>query len=183
MLLKLIGLIIPLGLDTFAVSAALGMNTIPAKKRLMISLFFTGFEAGMPIIGLLAGEPLHRFIGDKADLVAFSILIIFGAYTLLHKKEDEGAQAKAMMNKWGLSALILGITISIDEIAIGLTLGVLGFPIVPVLTVIAAQAFVFSQLGFWLGGKLSERFRESAETLAGIALIGIGILLLWQHLA
>src|SRR4051794_29998087 len=153
MLIKLIGLIIPLGLDTFAVSAALGMNPIPAKKRLLISLFFTAFEAGMPLIGLLAGEPLHRLIGGKADIAAFLLLIFFGVYTLLHRKDDESAKTEAMINNWGLSAILLGVTISIDEIAIGLTLGILGVPIVPVLIAIAVQAFIFSQLGFWLGAK------------------------------
>jgi putative Mn2+ efflux pump MntP len=181
MLVKLIGLIIPLGLDTFAVSAAMGMSPIPARKKILISLFFTAFEAGMPAVGLLAGTPLHALIGDKADIAAFLILIGFGLYTLLHKKEGESAQAGAMVKGWGLSALLLGITISIDEIAIGLTLGILGFPIIPVLAAIALQAFIFSQAGFWLGARLSERFRENAESLAGLALIGIGLALLIQH--
>jgi putative Mn2+ efflux pump MntP len=93
MLIKLIGLIIPLGIDTFAVSAALGMNKIPARKKIMISLFFTLFEAGMPVIGLLAGEPLHNLMGDRANLAAFVLLIIFGFYTLLHKKSGESTQS------------------------------------------------------------------------------------------
>lgn len=182
MLIKLIGLIIPLGIDTFAVSAALGMNPIPLRKKLMISLFFTFFETGMPIIGLIAGEPLHNLIGGAADYAAFAILIIFGAYTLLHKKNDEANQAKTMINKWGLGAFILGVTISIDEIAIGLTLGLLGFALIPVLIAIAVQAFIFSQLGFWLGKKLSESFREKAESFAGISLILVGFILLTQRL-
>lgn len=182
MLIKLIGLIIPLGLDTFAVSAALGMNAIPARKKIAISLFFTVFEAGMPIIGLLAGTPLHKVLGSRADYLAFALLIAFGLYTLLQRKDDEQEKSKVMLNSWGISALLLGFAISIDEIAIGLTLGVLGFPVLPVLLAIGTQAFIFSQLGFWLGGRLSEKFRERAESLAGIALIFIGLLLLVQHL-
>ena len=181
MLIKLIGLIIPLGLDTFAVSAALGMNKIPARRRLLISLFFTLFEAGMPLIGLLAGEPLHKLIGDKASLTAYLLLIAFGLYTLLHKKNDEREKADSIIEHWGPAALLLGITISIDEVAIGLTLGLLGFPIVPVLVAIGLQAFIFSQLGFWLGKRLSERFREKAESLAGLALIGVGAGLLIEY--
>lgn len=181
MLLKLIGLIIPLGLDTFAVSAALGMNQIPARKRLVISLFFTFFEAGMPLLGLLAGAPLHSLIGDYADYTAYLLLIGFGTYTVLHKKDDESSRISSMVGGWGWSALILGLSISIDEVAIGLTLGLLGFPILPVLIAIGAQAFIFSQVGFWLGRKLSENFREKAETIAGIALVFIGCILFLQH--
>jgi putative Mn2+ efflux pump MntP len=51
--LKLILLIVPLGLDTFAVSAALGMRGLPAAARLRVSLVMSSFEVAMPIVGLL----------------------------------------------------------------------------------------------------------------------------------
>lgn len=181
MLIKLIGLIIPLGLDTFAVSAALGMNKIPVRRKFLISLFFTVFEAGMPLVGLAAGEPLRRLIGDSAEIVAYLLLIAFGVYTLLHRKAEEPGKADSIITNWGFGALLLGITISIDEIAIGLTLGLLGFPIVPVLVAIGAQAFIFSQAGFWLGKRLSEKFRENAESLAGLVLVVLGLGLLIEH--
>ena len=44
---KLIALVFPLGLDTFAVAAAVGMAGLPTRKRLRISLPFTTFEGGM----------------------------------------------------------------------------------------------------------------------------------------
>jgi len=144
-------------------------------------LFFTAFEAGMPLIGLAAGEPLRHLMGEGANTLAYLMLIGFGLYTLLHKKNYEPGKADSIINNWGVAALLLGITISIDEIAIGLTLGLLGFPIVPVLLAIGIQAFVFSQAGFWLGKRLSEKFRERAESLAGLALVGVGLGLLIQH--
>lgn len=56
-MLKLVALVIPLGLDTFAISSALGIAGINAKDRLRVSLLFMAFEAGMPLIGLALGEP------------------------------------------------------------------------------------------------------------------------------
>jgi putative Mn2+ efflux pump MntP len=181
MILKLLALIIPLCIDTFAVSAALGMSAITVKRKLLISIFFTIFEAGMPLLGLLAGAPLHRVFGNKASYVAYAILILFGVYTLLRRKDNEDDVAKSILNSWGISAILLGLSISIDEVAIGLTLGLLNFPIVPVITAIAVQAFLFSQAGFWLGKRLSEKFRENAESLAGIVLILVGIVLYVGH--
>lgn len=179
--LKLILLVIPLALDTFAVSAALGMTPVPARRKLTISLFFTAFEAGMPLIGLILGEPLRNFAGSKAEYIAYALLIGFGFYTLFHNESKERSKASEITKKWGLAAIILGLTISIDEVAIGLTLGLLGFPIIPVLAAIAIQAFIFSQAGFWLGGRMKEKFREQAEKLAGVALVGVGIFLLIAH--
>lgn len=172
---------IPLALDTFAVSAALGMTPVPARKKLSISLFFTAFEAGMPLLGLALGAPLRNLIGSSAEYLAYSLLVAFGLYTLLHNESNERSTASEITKKWGMAALLLGLTISIDEIAIGLTLGLLAFPIIPVLSVIAIQAFIFSQAGFWLGGKMKEKIREQAEKIAGVALIGVGIFLFIAH--
>jgi putative Mn2+ efflux pump MntP len=179
--LKLILLVIPLALDTFAVSAALGMTPVPASRKLKISLFFTAFEAGMPLIGLLMGEPLRRLVGSRAEFIAYGLLVAFGLYTLIHNEATDRTKASQITKKWGLGALVLGLAISIDEVAIGLTLGLLGFPIIPVLAVIAAQAFIFSQAGFWLGSRLKEKYREQAEKIAGLALIGIGVFLFLTH--
>jgi putative Mn2+ efflux pump MntP len=56
-------------------------------------------------------------------------------------------------------------------------------PVVPFLIAFTAQAFVLSQLGLTIGRQLSNRFREIAERLAGIALAGLGGVLLAQRLS
>ena len=48
---------------------------------------------------------------------------------------------------------------------------------------IAVQAFVLSQLGMRLGGRVGERFRERAERAAGAALTLLGVGLLIAKLA
>lgn len=57
MLGKLIALVLPLGLDTFAVAAALGMVGVTPTRRREITVLFTAFEAGMPLMGLAVGRP------------------------------------------------------------------------------------------------------------------------------
>ena len=52
---KLIALVLPLSLDTFAVSAALGVAGLSKRERWRLSLVLAGFEAVMPIVGFLAG--------------------------------------------------------------------------------------------------------------------------------
>src|SRR5258708_9224788 len=50
------GLLLPLGLDTFALAAALGMAGLEKRDRLRVTLVFTAFEAVMPIAGMLIGR-------------------------------------------------------------------------------------------------------------------------------
>jgi len=181
-MLKLLALIVPLGLDSFAVAAALGVAGLPERRRTRISLLFAGFEAGMPLIGLALGAPLGHAIGDVADYIAIGVLIAFGLHTLLSHEDDEPQKVAALTRTRGLAAVALGLSISVDELAIGFTLGLLRLPVIPVLIAIAVQAFVLSQLGLRIGARVSERFRESAERLAGIALAAVGLVLLGERL-
>jgi putative Mn2+ efflux pump MntP len=178
---KLIALILPLGLDTFAVAAALGALGASRRHRLRLSLLFAVFEAGMPLIGLALGAPLGRAIGDAADYVAIGVLFAFGLYTLLGREEDEERLSKLIQLR-GTSALLLGISISLDELAIGFTLGLLQLPAALVVVLIGLQAFILTQLGLRLGHRLSERVREGAERAAGVALIALALVLLAEKL-
>jgi manganese efflux pump family protein len=175
---KLIALVLPLGLDTFAVAAALGTIGISAPRRLRISLLFTAFEAGMPLIGLGLGAPLGNAIGSTADYLAIAVLLPFGVYTLLVSERDEPERLDRLTEVGGAGSLLLGISISLDELAIGFTLGLLRLPAVLVIVLIAVQAFIVAQLGIRLGARLSERLREGAERLAGVALSTLGLVLL-----
>jgi putative Mn2+ efflux pump MntP len=74
----------------------------------------------------------------------------------------------------GLGALLLGVSISLDELAIGFTLDLLRLPAG---LIIALPAFILAQLGLRLGTRLSAQPREAAERLAGIALTALAITL------
>ena len=181
MIVKLIALVLPLGLDTFAVSSALGMSGLPRQRRLRVSLVMAGFEAAMPLLGLAVGAPLGRAIGSVSDYIAAGILIVFGLYTLLSGDgEEEGLARLAQSGGWG--ALALGVAVSLDELAIGFTLGLLRLPVVTVVILIGAQAFVVSQLGLRLGSRAGAWLREASERLAGLALLALGVGLLTSSL-
>lgn len=180
---KLVALVFPLGLDTFAVSAALGAFGVYGRSRLRISLLFTAFEGGMPLIGLALGVPLGRALGDAADYVAIGMLLAFGVYTVLARDELEDERLARMLQLRGTGAILLGVSISLDELAIGFTLGLLALPVALVIALIALQAFIATQVGLRLGQRLSEGFREGAERLAGIVLAVLALVLLVEKLA
>jgi manganese efflux pump family protein len=179
---KLVALVLPLGLDTFAVAAALGALGGSPPSRLRISLLFTAFEAGMPLIGLGLGAPLGHAIGSAADYIAIGVLLAFGIYTLQSSGTREEERVAQLTQLHGLGLLLLGVSISLDELAIGFTLGLLRLPAALVIVLIALQAFIVTQLGLRLGARLSERLREGAERVAGLALAVLGLVLLAEKL-
>jgi manganese efflux pump family protein len=180
--LKVIALVVPLGLDSFAICAALGLAGLDRRQRLRVSFLFPAFEAGAPLIGLALGAPLGRAIGGVADYIAAAALVAFGLFTLIRGEAGEEERVGQLATTHGLAIVGLGLGIALDELAIGFTIGLLGLPLVPVLVVIAVQAVVFSQLGLRLGAHVSERLREDAERLAGLALIAIGFVLLAEKI-
>jgi putative Mn2+ efflux pump MntP len=182
-MLKLLAFVLPLGLDSFAVAAALGASQVTtAWQRLRISLVFVVFEGGMPLIGLVIGSVLARGIGRIADYVAAAAVIGIGIWMLRSDNEDEEDRAGRIMTSSGLALVGLGISISLDELAIGFGIGLVRLPVSTVIVAIALQAFVAAQLGLALGAKIAERWRERAERVAGIALILLGAYLVAQQL-
>lgn len=184
MLWKLLALVLPLGLDTFAVAAALAVAGLPKGERLRVSALFTAFEAGMPIIGLLVGAAVGQAVGAVAEYIAVAALILLGGYMLWPRDEEEDEERLQLLGRThGLAVIGLGLSISLDELAIGFTLGLLRLPVVLVLVWIAVQAFVVAQAGLRLGARVGESVREGAERLAGLVLAALGIFLLVQRLA
>ncbi len=179
----LIALVLPLGLDTFAVATALGAAGLDRRRRRRVSLLMAAFEAGMPLIGLALGAPLGRAIGSAAGYLAVGLLVAFGLHTLLGSDRDEAESIERLGGATAWGAVVLGVSISVDELAIGFTLGVLRQPILLVIVLIGAQALFVSQIGLRLGGRIGARAREGAERLAGLMLTGLGVGLLVEKLA
>lgn len=173
--LKLIALVLPLSLDTFAVSAALGIAGLSRRERWRLSLLLAGFEAVMPIVGFVAGALVSRALGEVADYAASAVLV--GAGLVMMREGDSEAGEALAGRMRGLTALGVGVSVSVDELAIGLVIGLLRMPALVVALLIGTQALLVSQLGVRLGARLGEGLREKAERAAGAVLVVLGVAL------
>jgi manganese efflux pump family protein len=167
--LRTAALIVPLALDTFAVSAALGLAGLPARERRRAAILFPTFETLMPLRGLAACAALGRVVGSAADWLAIAVVLATGVWMLL-----EGGEEGAVGGHVGVA---LAVSVSLDELAIGFSLGLLGIPPVVAVLLIGLQAVVASQAGLRLGARLGERAGEWGERLAGAGLITLAAIL------
>lgn len=181
-MLRFAALILPLSLDTFAVAASLGVARLDRNERLRLGALFAAFEGGMPLVGLLVGATLGRVIGGVADYLAIAALLAVGIYVLRSDDEAEERRVAMFARARGAAIFGLGLSVSLDELAIGFTIGLLRLPLLPAVVLIAVQAFVISQLGFALGSRVAETLRENAARLAGVVLIALAALLLASKL-
>jgi putative Mn2+ efflux pump MntP len=178
---KVAAVVVPLGLDTFGVAVALGIAGLPAEHRLRVALLFAAFEAAMPLIGVALGAPIGRAIGGVADYAAVVLIVSLGTYILL-VENDEQDRLLSLTQRGAWGAVALGVSISLDELAIGFSAGLLRLPIPAMVIAIAAQAFIVTQIGLRLGGRVGEAMREATEKLAGAVLIALGAILLVTRL-
>jgi putative Mn2+ efflux pump MntP len=193
--LKLIAVILPLGLDTFGVAVALGVAGLPARSRTRVALLFAAFETGMPLLGAALGAPLGRTVGGAADYVAAGLLLALGAYMLGDRDPDgdgdgdgngdagERRRLLSMISGGIVPALALGVSISLDELAIGFSAGLLRLPLLELVVAVGIQAFVVTQLGVRVGARVGSRWAEAAEGIAGAALLALGAVLLIERVA
>jgi manganese efflux pump family protein len=182
-MLKLLLFVLPLGLDTFAVSAALGLQGLPKQERLKVSLLLSAFEMSMPVVGLFIGRGLGSAIGSVAEYLAAAALLALGIYMLREDTEGESNKVASLTNTSGLALIGLGISISLDELAMGFTIGLLHLSLVLAVILIGVQAFAIAQVGLRLGARLGESAGEWAERLAAFALIGLAILIVIEKIA
>lgn len=174
---------VSLGLDTLAVSLGLGLSGLPRNRWLKVGLTFALFEGLMPVVGLLIGQGLGSALGAIATYVAAGILIVIGGLEIkeavLDDDDDDEAIDLSPTAEKRRPLLLTGLSVSLDELAVGFALGVLHVPLGPALAYIAVQAFALTFVGLLIGQRLGKRLGERAELAAGIvlALLGIAIFL------
>ncbi len=182
-ILVLIGVLGPLAIDTFALGAALGLVGLQARERMRMSLILAAFEGGMPIVGFLIGGAAGQVLGRFAGYTAIAFLALAGVLLLRPGGEEaEERRLRLLARARGLAVIDLGLSVSVDELTIGFSLGLLGISLLAAVTWIAVQALVAAQLGMRLGARLGEELRERAEQLAGVTLIAMAGILLFLKL-
>ena len=163
------------GLSNFAGAIGIGLSGIDARTRIRVGLAFGFFEALMPLIGLLLGQAVARYIGGHvAGYVAGGILILTGAYTIwqgwgLERKEQPPRRLQTH------SLIVTAMALSIDNLAVGFALAVYHVQIVLAAVTMGVVSVVMSLLGLELGHRLGRRIEGWSEELGGAMLIVVGV--------
>jgi len=93
-------------------------------------------------------------------------------------EEGEQRRLELLARARGFAILVLGLSISLDELTIGFSAGLLGLSLLVTVIWVGMQAFLATQLGLRIGARLGEKIRERAEWVAGVALIAVALVLL-----
>ena len=171
--------------DAFAAAVGRGASHRPALgQALRAGLVFGVIEAITPIIGWSLGLIAAGLIQQIDHWIAFALLAVVGAHMIkegLSKPDAAGEGAPSRRS--GLLALVAtAVGTSIDAAAVGVGLAFIGANIWVIAASIGFTTFVLTTTGMLIGKAVGARFGKTAELLGGVALIGIGLLILAEHL-
>ncbi|MCY0899855.1 MAG: manganese efflux pump [Firmicutes bacterium] len=170
---KMVALVLSLGMDTLMMSISLGF--LQTRGKVKIALTFAGAEALMPVVGLIVGQTVGRVIGDWAALVGGLALVAVAAWlSFFEDEDDDEKQFERDLAGWPL--ILTALSISLDELAVGFSIGIIEVPVALTIALIALQAFLFTLVGLTFGSTLTRDFGGTAKKFAGLVL---GMLGLW----
>ncbi len=183
--LAILAIAVGLAMDAFAVSLGIGLKQCQVSSRTTIRLawHFGLFQFFMPILGWLAGLTFARWITSVDHWIAFGLLAAIGGkmiYEALWGDEEKRAETDATR---GSSLIVLSVATSIDALAVGLSLALLGVQIWYPAVIIGVVAFGFTAAGLHLGCRFGSLLGKRMEIVGGLILIGIGVRILVDHLS
>ena len=168
---------VSVGLDNLGAATAMGISGVDRALRLRIALVFGGFEAVMPLVGLLAGRAVAASIGSHTKLVAGLVLCLVGAYMILSELTRRSGESDSSSTPNMARLVVLGATLSIDNLAVGFALGTYHVNVVVAALVIATCSVALTLFGLEVGGHLGERLGRRTELVGGALLTGLGVVI------
>ena len=184
-LVTILGIAVGLSMDALAVALAVGfaLRRVSRRQTFRLSFHFGLFQFVMPVVGWLAGMTVERWISAWDHWIAFALLAWIGGRMVVEGIRGHDDDAVASDPTRGASLVMLSVATSIDALAVGLSLGVLGvspwYPAVIIGVVTAA----ITAAGLHAGRPLGRRLGHRMEVVGGLVLVGIGVKLVVEHLS
>jgi putative Mn2+ efflux pump MntP len=161
-----------LSLDSFRVSVGLGTLKLSRLRELQIVIAFGVCDALAPLIGLLIGKSLLEFVGPWVEHIGPLLLCAYGVYVIYIAQRCAGRET-AETDRW--MVLGLPLSLSLDNLIAGTTLGMIGFPILLSITIIGVMSSLFALVGLQLGRTAINLLRFRADLIGGVVLIVIAL--------
>ncbi len=203
--LKMVALVLSLGVDTLLMSVSLGFVRTRGKWKVALVFvcaealmpligLFIGQEAGRLIgqwTSLLGGVALlcvavwllffdddrseERYDDESDDRSDVHVDDVFADSRTNAKREAGHDAVRLQRSLKGWALILTALSVSLDELAVGFSIGLVGVPIMLTIILIALQSFLFTMIGLAFGSALRPLLGEWTEKLAGVVLLLLGL--------
>ncbi|MGN1400505.1 MAG: manganese efflux pump [Bacillus sp. (in: firmicutes)] len=164
-----------LGMDSFSVGLGMGLYKLSRRQVLVIAGTVGAFHIIMPLAGIMAGKLLSEQFGDYATFAGGLLLLMLGAgmfWTGLKGGES------SFIAPVGLGVFIFAISVSLDSLSVGLTLGIYGARTLLAVSLFGLTAMLLTLAGLMLGRRVQGLLGTYSQVVGGSVLFAFGIKLL-----
>ena len=197
-LAELFVLSVALGTDLLSVAIPIGLNKVRLKVILRAALVFAFFH----IVMILAGYHIGHWLGsmvehvetyhaewtaaivqDWASVIGAIVLSGLGAHMIWENIGGNGYGNSSVHPLQGLTLLALALSVSIDALAAGFSMGMMDVELVKLSLILGTVIFSISVAGLGLGRKIGRVIGARAELVGGAVLIILGLHIFWAALS
>lgn len=181
-------LLLALAMSTDAFAAAIGKGASLHRPRFREALR-TGFIFGViesitPVIGWAFGLAASQYVARFDHWIAFTLLGALGLRMIYSGLAAPKVQIEDKPNRHSFWVLaVTAFATSIDAMAVGVGLAFIEVDIVPVAAAIGLATLLMVTAGVMLGRVLGTIVGRRAEIIGGVILVGIGGIILYDHLS
>lgn len=181
--LALLGTAVALGADAFAVSAAVaaGLPEVTLRHTFRLTWHFGLFQGLMTLLGWFGGEGLSAYTFGMNYWIAAGLLFFLGVKMIYESRRPE-ERTRDFDPTRGWSLVGLSVATSLDALAVGISLSLIGVSIWMPALAIGLAALVMSFVGTRLGKTAGIWLGRWAERVGAIVLIAIGIRIVSDYL-
>jgi len=179
-------LFLAFAMSTDAFAAAIGkgaaLNRPHWREALRTGLIFGVIEALTPLVGWFLGKAAAQYVSAWDHWIAFALLFVLGARMILNGfAAQDIEEKKPVAHSFWLLALT-GLATSIDAMAVGAGLAFVDVNIYSTAAAIGLATMAMVTIGVMLGRVIGHVAGRRAEMAGGVVLIGIGSIILAEHL-
>jgi len=187
-LLTVLLVAIVLGADAFSLSMGMGLRGVSRRYEIRFSSMVALFHVFMPLLGLSIGMAAGKYLGIWAGRIGAVVLAYIGIEMLMkawreikphsipfkEARESMGQSRFETGDRWA-SLILLTVSVSIDALTVGFSLGTIKAPILTTVLIMGAVAGIMTMLGF-KGGKIFSRMVGSySQGIGGLVLLALAV--------
>lgn len=164
---------VALGLSNLAAAIGIGVSGVDGRVRIRVGLVFGLFEAGMPVLGLVAGEPVARAVGSGAAYAGGAFLVVAGGLTVYRART--GPPESTVVTGGAGPLIATAMALSVDNLVVGFGLAAQPVGILEAAGVIGGVSASMSLVGLEAGHRLGRVVGRRSAELGGALLVVVGL--------
>ncbi len=184
--LELFAIAVALSMDALAVCVTTGitLGRPTMGQYIRMPLAFGSFQFFMPLLGYALGYSVREYVERWDHWIAFILLAVIGCNMIretLSGGDDDDAPGRDPTR--GLAILVLAVATSLDAMAVGFSIAMLGGPILWPAVVIGIVCAGISCAGIAVGAWVGRigAIRKASGLVGGLVLLAIGVRILVEH--